>query len=263
MTRRLKDRLAKIETGTTADMTHSDKLLLVAILARRDALFWPWRFTLHDRTPHCEIRTRQREYLAGSVGLTVKADGRAAWKDAHAARQRLIAAGMITANYSGGQVQSVFLSPLGEAYARALVGDRLHTVADVEPVFIYLVLKAKEAGCNAVRESVVLLVPSHGNPEDWNERTELMLPLLVCGAVEAQPDTQGRILYCPRDVPAPPQVAVDAEPHEDFDDHYVETFNGERLALSSAEPRDPHAVFIPIPASVLWPDDMKETHEEK
>lgn len=260
--RRLKDRLSKIETADAGELTHSDKMLLVSILARRDAMFWPWRINKHDRTPHAEIRHRQREYLSGAVGLKVMADGAHQWKDASAARQRLISAGMITAMHSSGQVQSVFLTPLGEAYGRALVGDRLLSYQDSVPVLVYLKILAEESGCNAVRESTLLCVPSFGNPEDWNDRTELMLPLLVCGGVDAQPDTQGRILYCPRDVPPPAEVAVDVASDLDFDDSYIKAFNSERQVLATAEPRDMHEIIIPISASVLWPATKENENEE-
>jgi len=266
MKRRIETRLAALERGqSTGGMTRSEQTLLVAILARRDAMFWPWRFQLGNSTPLAEIRRRQNEYLAGAVGVAVKADGRGEWKNAHEMRQRLIATGMIAATHSGGQVTSVFLTALGEATARALVGDRLCTATGVEPVFHYLRILAEESGCDAVRESTLLNVPSHGNPEDWNHRTELMLPLLSCGSVDAQPDTQGRILYCPRDVPLPPSIAVDVEPHEDFDDCYIAAYNGERQVLASVEPRDQHEIFVPIPASVLWPDTspQDENHEQK
>lgn len=263
MNRKLRDRLSKLESPQGAELSRSDHMLLVSILGRRDSLYWPWRWTHHDKTPHCEIRRRQREYLAGQIGIAVRADGAHQWKDASAARQRLISAGMITANHSSGQVQSVFLTPLGEATARALVGSRLHSYEGSHIVLVLLVLKGKESGCTAVRESVLLNVPSHGNPESWNERTELMLPLLTHGSVEAQPDTQGRILYCPRDVPPPPIIVVDVEPHDDFDDAYIGAFNAERQVLATVEPRDQHEIMIPIPASVCWPADIKGTNDEE
>lgn len=256
---RLRDRLNKLESDTAAELSQADKQLLVTILAKRDSLFWPWRFQANDRVPHPEIRRRQAEYLAGQVGIAARADGSHQWKDASAARQRLISAGLAFATRSSGQVTSLFLSMAGEATARSLVGSRLSNYEDSKPVLVFLRILAEQSGCTAVRESTLLGVPSFGNPEDWNDRTEWVLPLLSCGAVEAQPDTVGRILYCPRDVPPPPIIAVDVEPSDDFDDHYVSVFNGERQVLASVEPRDGNELIIPIPASVCWPtDDVKE-----
>lgn len=262
MNRKLRDRLSKLESPQGAELSRSDHMLLVSILGRRDAMFWPWRFQQHDRTPHPEIRRRQREYLAGQIGIAVKADGRAAWKDASATRQRLITTGMITANHASGQVQSVFLTPLGEAYARKLVGDRLETYQGAWPWLVTLILRSKQTSCSAVRESVLFDIEGVGDPTSWNHYTEMMLPLLTAGVVEANSDTQGRAVYTPKPIDAPEAITVDITADPDFDDACVEAFNSERQVLATVEPRDPHEVYIPLPATGWgWPIHFEEANQ--
>jgi hypothetical protein len=247
-------------------MSRADGMLLVAILARRDALFWPWRFQIGNSTPLAEIRRRQREYLEGVAGIAVKADGRGDWKNAHEMRQRLINAGMVAATHSGGQVTSVFLTPLGEAYARALVGDRLHTVESAEPVFIYLKILSDLTPDKAVRESVLFNRDCVGCPNDWDPMTEHLLPFLTSGMVRQDSDTEGRACYTPVDGAAEPEmIAVNVAADDAFDTAYVKAFNAERQTLESCEPRDPHEIYIPLPASGWgWPIHFEEAnHEQK
>jgi hypothetical protein len=266
--KRLKSRLAALEAQQAASTaaTRSEASLLVGILARRDALFWPWRWTIGSQVPTAEIRQRQREYLSGVAGIAAKADGRGDWKNAHELRQSLIGRGWITATHSGGQVTSVFLTAEGEATARALVGDRLHTVETAMPVFIYLKILSERTSCRAVRESVLFNRDCVGNPNDWDHLTEHLLPFLTAGLVEATSDTQGRAAYTPVDgspVVESIAVAVDADPT--FDDAYATAFNAERAALSTVEPRDPSAITIPLPATGWgWPCHFpEETNDEQ
>jgi len=264
MKRRIETRLAALERGQSAGgMSRAESMLLVAILARRDSLFWPWRYQLGNATPLAEIRRRQNEYLAGAVGIAVKADGRGDWKNAHEMRQSLIASGMITATHSGGQVTSVFLTALGEATARALVGDRLHTTESAMPVFTYLQILSAQTAVKAVRESVLFNRDCVGCPSQWAELTEHMLPFLTSGMVRQDSDTQGRAAYTPIAGITPPEtITVDVESHPDFDDHYVKAFDAERQALESCEPRDGHELVIPLPATGWgWPCYFEEANQ--
>ena len=266
--RRLKSRLDRLSAATGDDITRADERLLVSVLARRDSLFWPWRLTLATRPPMAEIRRRQRSYLTGAEGIAAKADGRSAWKDAHAARQRLIAAGLVTATHSSGQVQSMFLTARGEALARSLVGDRLHTIEAARPILTYLRIASAQTAVRAVRESVLFNRECVGNPEDWSEFTEWVLPLLTSGLVEATCDAQGRACYIPVDniaVPEAAEIATPTQADPDFDDCYVSAFNAERHVLQNAEPSDPSEIFLPLPATGWgWPCHFKEgTADEK
>ena len=99
MSKRLNTKLDELEQQTRPDGTLSvpEKTMLVQCLGRRDSWFWPWRVTASVRPPIPEIRARQREYLAGSSGVSARSDGRSQWKSAHETRQGLVAAGMLQA----------------------------------------------------------------------------------------------------------------------------------------------------------------------
>jgi hypothetical protein len=249
--KRLKSRIDALEAATaTNSLDISEAKSLVQILARRDAHFWPWRFQIHSRTPFTEIRQRQREYLSGQTGVTIKADGAHQWKEAAELRQRLIASGLINAVHSSGQVQSVFLTAKGEAIARGLVGCRLWTFQRARPLLAVLRIRSEESSVRAVRESMLFGIDGVGDPADWNGWTEMILPLLTCGIVAANSDTQGRACYTPVDeVPEPPEIVVSIAADPDADELYISTFNNERAVLETLEPRDPHEVFVPLPAT--------------
>jgi len=171
-------------------------------------------------------------------------------------RQSLIAAGLIKATHSGGQVQSVFLTAMGEATARGLVGDRLATFHK-EGVLVLAQLRELSAATSvrAVRESVLWNHPCTGCPNDWDDWTEMILPLLTCGIVAANSDTQGRAVYAPvDDVPEPPEIVVNVESDPVFDELYLKASADERNMLEVCEARDPHEVYIPLPATGWgWP----------
>ena len=250
--RNLKKRLADIEaTNATNSLEPSEAKLLVNVLARRDALFWPWRFQIHSKISHPEIRRRQREYLAGTVGVAVRADGKADWKNAHDIRQRLIASGLITAVHSSGQVTGVFLTAQGEATARAMVGDRLHSFHE-SGVIVLARLRDLSAATpvRAVRESVLWGRELIGCPNSWDDFTEMILPCITAGLVTADSDTQGRACYTPVDgIEEPPEITVDVKADDALDELYLSSFHNERTVLENVEPRDPHEICIPLPAS--------------
>jgi hypothetical protein len=252
MSKRLNSKLDSIEqqTGTDSSLTPAAKKLLVQLLARRDAMFWPWRITLTYRPPLCEIRTRQREYVAGVAGIAAKASGAGDWKTAHDLRNELIAAGMTTAVRSGGQITSQFLTAKGEATGRALVGDYLATYHD-EGAAVLARLKAlvDETGVSAVAETVLWGRPCYGDPSAWNWLTERILPCIVAGLVRVEPDTVGRIVFIPvDDVPEPERIDVDVQADETFLPIYLKAWDNERATLERCEPRDTDEIFVPNPA---------------
>lgn len=255
--KKLSTRLRDLEAqaGEAVELTHDEQSLLVRILGRRDAMYWPWRCTLTIRPPMAEIQQRQRDYLAGTVGVAVKADGKQQWKSAFQMRARLIQAGMIEAQHSSGQITSVFLTTLGEATARALVGDRLYVVKESLHQFMLLCLLSQQTSVKAVRESVLFGIECVGDPSGWDYQTEKMLPLLTCGLVTSHSDTEGRIAYTPQggiDAPEPPAVTVSS--HPDFDAAYIAAFDAELKVLNATKPRDPDALYICLPATGWgWP----------
>lgn len=252
--KKLSTRLSELEQ--TADvgieLSDSEKTMLVSILAKRDALFWPWRWSLGHQPPIVEIRNRQRDYLAGQVGIAAKADGRLQWKDTHHIRQRLVAAKMVTATHSSGQVQSLFLTALGEETARRLVGDRLYTLASPEVTTLYAAILLHRLVHDApIRESELFGCIGVGDPSQWDAETEIALPLLAVGIVRAETDTIGRIVYVVNDdaelKDAPTVDHITAE--ERWEDVYLRAFDDERNVLRSAEPRDADEIFIPHSAT--------------
>lgn len=252
MSKRLNTKLDAIESQniTSGALTTEAKILLVTLLARMHAMFWPWRWTLTYRPPICEIRIRQREYREGVVGIAAKASGRADWKNAHELRNSLIASGLATAVQSSGQITSLFLTPLGEAFARALVGDRLHSFHPIGAAVLSRLRElVAETKVSAVAETVLWARRCVGDPTAWNDLTEMILPCIVAGVVRAEPDTVGRIVYLPVDgVPEPPEITVDVQADESFDVVYLKSWSDERSVLERCEPRDPDEVFVPNPA---------------
>jgi hypothetical protein len=244
---RLETKLKNLESNEpSSELSRQEKLLLVSLLGRRDALFWPWRFTIGSKVPFVEIFRRQREYLNGSVGLAAKADGKSNWKKIHEIRQRLIAVNFLKANHSGGQVTNCFLTPTGEAVATALAGPGLSTFQDIEPRVCRELLR-RYGG--VVRESKLFGIECVGDPSDWNRFTAFMLPLLTAGLVSCTSDTQGRACYRLVSEVIPEVIVADVQHEEAMGDAYMRAFNNERLVLEQCEPRDPHEVFIPLPAT--------------
>jgi hypothetical protein len=252
MSKRLNTKLDAIEqqAGTDGSLSPAAKTLLVQLLARRDSLFWPWRWTLTYRPPHCEIKLRQREYSAGIAGIAAKASGANDWKHAHELRNSLIACGMTTAVRSGGQITSQFLTPLGAETGQALVGDYLARYHDEgSEVLARLKALVEETGVAAVAESVLWGRPCHGDPSAWNWLTERILPCIVAGLVRVEQDTVGRIVFIPiPDVPEPEKIVVTVEADPQFLPIYLKAWSDERSVLERCEPRDTDEIFVPNPA---------------
>lgn len=262
MSKNLKKRLADIETKTAAaalDWREAESL--VSILGRRDALAWPWRFTIHSRTAFCEIRTRWKEYLSGQAGIASRADGQSQWKEAAELRQRLISSGMATATHSSGQVTGLFLTSMGEATARGLVGSRLHSFHE-SGVLVLARLRqlVEQTGVSGVAETVLWNRPCFGNPSAWDAMTELIMPCITAGLVRAESDTTGRIVFVPVDgIPEPTEINVDVQADDRFDALYVDSFDNERAVLETCEARDLHECFVPLPAN--WPWNFEDKAE--
>jgi hypothetical protein len=238
---RMKSRLDALErSGGVADI--SDHRLLVSLLGKRDALFWPWRILGKSRLG---IHQRQRQYLDGSCGISLRADGKSDWKDAHEARNRLIRAGYASAIRSGGEVASLRLTLTGESTARKLVGKRLRSLR--ESIFAYVLLNADKW----TSESVLFSQNFVGSPSDFDHYTELILPCLTSGLVVANCDCNHRIGYKRTSRAIPDEPIVDIDCDETMDDVYLEAFDAERNALRNCEPLDLSEVHIPLPPCVL------------
>lgn len=239
---RMKSRLDALERSTgTSDI--SDYRLLVQLLGKRDARFWPSR---HNGQSRLGILQRCREYLAGVRGISSKADGKSDWKNAFEARNRLIQAGYVDAVRGNGEVTSLIVSPLGEMVARRLVGSRLFTLHDAIIAYVQI------SDDSWTSESVLFGENLLGCPSDWDHKTEIVLPLLTAGLVKSNSDSYGRIGYrkTPRELP-PDAPSVDVAVDESMDSIYVRAFNAERSALMACEPIDASEVWIPLPPTAL------------
>ena len=239
---RIRTRLDALEQANgTSDV--GDLKLLVQLLARRDAMFWPWR---HHSESRLGIHQRQRDYLSGACGIASKSDGKASWKPMHESRQRLIAAGFVDALHSSGQVSSMFLTALGEATARALVGSRLFSIR--ESLICYVMLSTD----NWTSESVLFAENLVGDPSSWDHLSEIVLPLLTAGLVTSNSDYYGRVGYRKTTRELPPDTpSVDVAVDESMDGVYIKSFNAERAALMACEPIDASEVWIPLPPTAL------------
>lgn len=247
---KLSTRLSALEqtAETGVELSDSEKTMLVSILAKRDALFWPWRWSLGHQPPIVEIRNRQRDCLNGTRGITAKAGGQAQWKDAYFIRQRLIAAKLVTANVSGGQVTSLFLTADGELTARSLVGERLYKLGDPEVKRLYAaILLHRHVHNRPIREHELFGRECEGDPSQWEHHTERVLPLLTTGLVKAESDTTCRILYVVvgdgAEIVEPSTMSLPSD--SKWDQVYIRSFNSERTTLGSVEPRDRDEIFIP------------------
>jgi hypothetical protein len=249
--RRIKNRLFDLEIQTSLmdqALSAAAVKMLVEILGKRDALFHPWRVSI--ATPrHLEsmpaILARQRAYRDRTEGITIKADGRRNWKLAHATRLELVSSRMVDAISSGGQITSMILSPVGQAYARAVVGC-LQSFDEARLLLERLQRLEKER--YPVSESRLFGQQLSGDPADWESWTEAMLPLIVDGAVDAMSDTQGRLFYFSTGQSSHTEIRnIDIEPLDDAITWYAAAFSQERLQLDSLE-SDSGEVFIPLPA---------------
>jgi hypothetical protein len=235
---KLSDRLSKLEHATGEAMPHEAMPLLVQILARRDALFWPARSCSFALI----LKQRHRAYRMRELGIAARADGRANWKAAHHHRKALIGAGLVEPLTSGGQVTSLLLTPRGEAIARGLVG--LLSPSDVEII-------AEIIGCDWIHERQLLGIEGEYSIDQATPFTELALPLLVAGVVEVRCDSRKGLWYrAVGAVEVNPQHCGLIEPIPAHQATYDVAFMAEREALESSEPLDPYEVFIPIPVGL-------------
>lgn len=223
--------------------------MLVTVLARRDALHWPWRLDPKFNLP--VIRQMQRDDLLGKRGISAKASGRSDWKSAMETRNSLVTAKLCIAKRTkGGEVSGLVLTPQGEADARALVGSRLFTLNDVLPKLIFFYLALRKASCRSMIESLLWQRTLSGYADEWEHLIEPILPLLTSGVVAANRDVQGRLYFSLQSDSdsLPPQVTSTEQSSPEFDDIYIDAFQDERNRLE-ATPRSDE-IYIPIPCGI-------------
>lgn len=272
---RLTNRIAKLERQQSPEVVDCDSML-VELLAKRDALVFPWRTTRTNEKltlrARGAIRQRHLEYIDGKRGFTARAQGKDAWKDAYSQRSQLIASGLATPIRSGGEVVSLLLTPQGEADARALVGSRLSTLRNFDSLTILhrcLTRQSEMSEWGPTARGPARYMCEHlifgldeplvGDPTDWAHLTELVLPMITANLMQAASDSHGRIYYSltynadgkalaeSHDIQLPPVSTRQAAPK--LDDLYLNVFKSERNALENLESNE---IVIPIPCSGNW-----------
>lgn len=259
MVKRISQRLKQLELSTAQEAATANRML-VELIARRDALFFPWRGRAEN---HGHLFFEQmNEVWAGKRGFSAKASGVADWQTASEQRSMLIDRGLAKPlRTKGGEINALKITPMGDAIARALVGDRLYTFNDPLPRAVYAYMCCMFDVCQPwlfgrwMSESLLWQRPLHGDPAAWQHLDEAVLPLLTAGLVKQSYDIPGRVYYSLRHWDAvgrlevqehtEPTVEIEADP--DMDDIYAATYDSERTALSKLEATA--EVHIPIPAS--------------
>ena len=240
---KLSTRLQKLEQATSdTAMSIDAERLLVQLLARRDAMFWPFRTHGSYRA---EVRRLQREYLQGVGGLRAASQGETKWKSGHFTRNELTAAKLVSPQTAGGQVLGLRLTAQGVADARAMVGDRLQPLDSALTQGLLTVLR--ENG-DWVRENDLFgdELTSGTDPNDWQHAVEYLLPLLSCGIVESNSDLWNRAYFRFVDgvnIPLEPPSTSQVRPWADG--LYLSAFDAERSALERLEAED-GGIVIPI-----------------
>ena len=235
------------ESKAGAELSGKAERLLVSLLARFDALWWPFR--THYGSYRAEVRRLHREYLAERGGLRAASQGERNWKADHHVRNELIASRLASPNMSG-QVTDLRLTPQGIADARAMVGSRLSTLNSPASIAAFIILERFE-GCEhsgkwMIENKLFGDAVSGDNPAAWNDHTELLLPLLSCGAVESTSDLWNRVYY--RAVPnfgLPTEPPSEATEQPWADGAYIRAFDAERAALQRLT-CDDGGIFIPM-----------------
>lgn len=254
---RLRKQIDQLRAKTEVDAGDELKML-VDLVARRDALFSPWRTPVRD--PICQrfsaIRQRQVDYLSGVRGSAAKATGRDKWKDTHHVRNGLLARGWASATSAGGQVTSLIVTELGDATAQPSISKDHSTVKDALP---YLGMIRR---FGSLSESTLNQRELTGDPTAWASFSELLLPLLVRGLVTAASDTQGRLFYAAGtgEPVEPPAVAQAVVPWA-FD-YYFKVYHSERLSLEQIS-TEGGEVYIPVPAGLAGMKTLKQLEDSK
>ncbi len=193
MTRKLRSELKSLRQQASVEASDDELLrLLVELVARRDAIFFPWRPIGHQAVGDFPaILEAQANYLDGVCGVQARAAGRDTWKDLHFLRRKLIDAGFARPVKKSGQVTSLIITETGHATAWQIV-DGSPSMPDTA-LLIYELLQRKPYQS----ESHLFARELYGDPAEWLELTELVMPLLVRGVVAQSVDTVGRLFYYP------------------------------------------------------------------
>jgi hypothetical protein len=239
----LSGRLKAFEVRKMQSDSDETRSMLVEVLARRDAVFFPWR------TPElvAKMRPIQRGLLDGTRGVSARAAGRQEWKSFHASRLALIENGFCSA-IGNQEVSTLRLLPLGEVVARTWVSHELST--PFESAFIVDKMRTLQGreflGKRWYSESEVFGLELHGDPSDWAQLLGMVLPALTEGVLEANCDVHGRVFFSftGKDFTEQPTTKEPLRPT--LWRTYSKAFDAERSRLETLEPEDAAALVIPV-----------------
>lgn len=270
MAKSTKTRLEQLEQSAKAGaMSWDARVMLVTILGRRDGLFEPARTWGQWRSPR---EQKQLAYLNGETGIPARASGKAQWRDAQGTREELVSAGYCVAIKSGGETTGLILTQTGEAFARAMVGGvftlnsvetrnlwkRMVDLVPLSPPF----LDTHYGPARWLSESQLAGRWLYGDPSQWREVTEAMLPLLVSGFVHANADAHGRLYYSMRfdndykhATELPTQPKLNADIIDGMQDLYVSESDSAYIASQLDTSND---LVVPIPVSCWYSRDCME-----
>jgi hypothetical protein len=234
--------------------------MLIDILARIDALYWPFRGDLDARRAVYELRQDYRE-----LGLSWRIGGDAAARQAKLRELDAMAgAGRISVVRAPGH-KSAFVK-LTDAVDTEL--RRLACLADYQASLHLLGCLKEEiaagrcfshCGQTWVRETHLAGI-AYGEPDTGRilgAYAEYMLPLLVRGLAESNADIQGRVWYTltpAGEAIAPSWQEAESLPLRGYDPaarkRYLTATRRERGRLADCTPRNPQDIEpIPLPVS--------------
>ena len=241
-------------------MLTEERRVLLEILARTDAIFWPGRekFDMAKEQVRHERRAAYRE-----TGLAVTGGGDAA------ARQQfgrllgeLERAGLVTITRSKRR-EGVKLSAAGDAITRRLCG--VATVLDAWPLLAVAVETSAAWGAGGWPEHIGVGIEEFTGSAEENESLQNMrqflIPLLPLDYVSCSGDGDYPRKFWMSATEAgraalqagPPD---DAPPGVEYDEEAAEFYNREwdryTAELDAAEPERPQDLVLPVPCGVGW-----------
>jgi hypothetical protein len=188
-TRRRLYRLESRSPDNPADLYRD----LVRLLGQVDGICFPVRYA-GDSGRYCSEVLSGRDYLRGGVTFTVDTNedttAQAGWKRSERTRTALAAAGWVVVDQSA----KVRLTQRGDVLARSLVAQA--SLNDIQPRVAFELLKKLPADRPSgwICESTLFNVNSD-DQGDYQEYSELMLPLISFGFIEVASSTIGRLFY--------------------------------------------------------------------
>ncbi len=236
--KRLLLQLGKIEEQTSEGLSDGALSMLVATLGKLDAMFYPWRSIGSFRGA---VAVLCGQYRAKQYGIAARGAGLEQWKSASNERAQLQNAGLAIATTAHSQTTGLVLTPEGLSMARALTG----TPGRIEVGVRLMQSKQADWRNGWCSESTLFGRELSGNPSDWEELTELVVPAQIAGCVYANCDCDGRVFYRLDSQEFTELPPCDRKPEQWAVDAYLQAYKTERRALQTLEDND--GLIIPIP----------------